>query len=103
MWYEELAEIDKAISEDVGANPSVLPTGALLERLDAVADKLSSCYAIAVPVYQKRALHIHYDEVSEVAGDLRAGKINAAEAEARFEAVMRDVNEIVDFSNLFNG
>lgn len=103
MWYEELAEIDKAISEDVGANPTALPTGGLLEKMDAAVDKLSSCYTIAVPVFQRRALHIHYDELSEVAGDLRAGKINAAEASARFAAVMKDVNEIVDFSNLFNG
>ena len=103
MWYEELAEIDEVISENVERNPTVLPTGSLLEKIDGVVEKLSSCYALAVPNYHKRALHLHYNEMAEVAGDLRAGKINAAEAGARFTTVMADVNEIVDFSNLFVG
>lgn len=101
MWYEELRDIDKVIAENVEVDPTVLPTGGLLERIEGVVDRLESCYALAVPVYQKRMLHIHYEELSEVAGDLRAGKINAGEAQARFSSVMADVNEIVDFSNLF--
>ena len=101
MWYEELSDIDQLISENVEVNPSVLPTGNLVSQIDEVVERLSTCYALAVPVYQKRALHIHYDELAEVAGDLRSGKINAAEAQARFDNIMADVNEIVDFSNLF--
>jgi hypothetical protein len=103
MWYEELSDIDEVISENVEVNPTKLPTGSLLEKLDSAVERLSSCYTLAVPNFQKRALHLHYDELSEVAGDLRAGKINAAEAGARFAQVMADVNEIVDFSNLFVG
>jgi len=103
MWYEELSDIDGVISENVEVNPTILPTGSLLEKIDGVVEKLSSCYALAVPVFQKRALHLHYDEMAEMAGDLRAGKINAAEVGARFTTVMRDVNEIVNFSNLFVG
>jgi hypothetical protein len=101
MWYEELADIDALISENVEVNPSVLPTGSLLSQIDEVVERLSTCYALAVPVYQKRALHIHYDALAEVAGSLRGGKINAAEAQARFSNIMAEVNEIVDFSNLF--
>jgi hypothetical protein len=101
MWYEELTDIDAAISEEVAVNPTTLPTGGLLERISSTVDKLESCYTLAIPVYQKRLLHLHYDELAEVAGDLRAGKINAGEAQARFATVMADVNEIVDFSNLF--
>lgn len=101
MWYEELEDIDKAISENVEVDPTQLPTSELSGRLDAAIEALSTCYTLPVPVWHKRMLHIHYNELAEVAGDLRAGKINAAEGEARFASVMADVNEIVDFSNLF--
>jgi len=79
MWYEELQDIDAVISENVEVNPTALPTGDLLERIDTAVEALNSCYALAVPVWQKRMLHLHYNELAEVAGDLRAGKINAAE------------------------
>lgn len=103
MWYEELQDIDKIISEAEEVNPTVLPTGGLVEKLDTAVEKLSSWYAAAVPVYHKRLLHIHYDELAEVAGDLRGGKINAAEAQARFDDIMADVSEIVDFSKFMGG
>jgi hypothetical protein len=98
MWYEELQDIDMVISEAEEVNPTILPTGSLVERIEAAAEKMSTWYAAAVPVYQKRLLHIRFDELAEVAGDLRGGKINAAEAEARFDSIMAEVEEIVDFS-----
>ena len=101
MWYEDLQDIDAVISENVEVNPTALPTGDLLTRIDAAVEALNSCYALAVPVWHKRMLHIHYNELAEVAGDLRAGKINAAEGEARFATTMAEVSEIVDISNLF--
>lgn len=103
MWYEELQDIDKVISENVEVNPTQLPTGDLLERIDAAVEALNSCYTLAVPVWHKRMLHIHYNELAEVSGDLRAGKINSAEGEARFATTMAEVSEIVDLSNLFGG
>lgn len=103
MWYEELQDIDKVISEAEEVNPTVLPTGGLVEKLDSAAEKLSTWYAAAVPVYHKRLLHIRYDELAELAGDLRSGKINSAEAQARFDDVMADVSEIVDFSKFMEG
>lgn len=99
MWYEDVEDIDQLISENVEVNPSKLPTGSLLEKLDAATEALSTWYAAAVPVFHKRLLHIRYDELAEVSGDLRSGKINAAEAQARFDDIMADVQEIADFSN----
>lgn len=103
MWYEELTTIDKAISENVEVDPTALPTGGLVEKLDAATEKLSTWYAAAVPFYHKRLLHIHYDELAEISGDLRGGKINAAEAQSRFDNIMADVSEIVDFSKFMGG
>lgn len=99
MWYEDIEEIDKLISENVEVNPTVnLPTGSLVEKIEAAAEKLSTWYAAPVPVYHKRLLHIRFDELAELAGDLRSGKINAGEAQVRYNDVMADVAEIVDFS-----
>lgn len=98
MWYEELNDIDQMISENVEVDPTALPTGSLVEKIDAAAEKLSTWYAAAVPFYHKRLLHIHMDELTEIAGDLRGGKINAAEASSRFDNIMADVAEIADFS-----
>jgi hypothetical protein len=98
MWYEELADYDKMISENVEVPLTPLPTAGLLAKVEESADRLSTWYAAAVPVFQKRMLHIHYDELAEIAGDLRGGKINAAEADARYQAIMADVAEIEGFS-----
>ena len=103
MWYEELTDIDQMISENVLVDPTPLPTGGLVEKIDATAEKLSTWYAAAVPFYHKRLLHIHYDELAEIAGDLRGGKVNAAEAQSRFDNIMADVSEIVDFSKFMGG
>lgn len=101
MWYEELSEIDAVISENVEVPLSPLPTQNLLERISSAVESVSTWYAAPVPVYQKRLLHIHYDELAEVEGDLRSGKINAAEAEARFNTIMADLSEIENFSKFF--
>jgi hypothetical protein len=101
MWYEDIVDIDAVISENVEVPMSPLPTPNLLERLEAAVNAVNTWYAAPVPVYQKRMLHIHYDELAEVEGDLRAGKINAAEAEARFNAIMADLSEIENFSKFF--
>ena len=104
MWYEDIEDIDQLISENVEVNPTKnLPTGSLIEKLDAATEAVSTWYAAPVPVYHKRLLHIRYDELAEVAGDLRGGKINAGEAQARYDDIMADVAEIVDFSNFFKG
>ncbi len=97
-WYEDLAEIDHTISEEVGVTPTPLPTSSLLEKLDDMAGKLESWYAVSLPVYQKRLMHHAYDEVVEVAGMLRGGQINAGEADRRFGAIMAEVGEVYDFS-----
>jgi hypothetical protein len=101
MWYEELSDIDAAISESVEVRLTALPTGELVDQIEECAQRLSTWYAAAVPVFQKRMLHIHYDELAEVAGDLRGGKINAAEAKARYQTIMADVAEIEGFSKFF--
>jgi hypothetical protein len=101
MWYEELSDIDAVISENVEVPLTTLPTGNLVNQIEEAVERLSTWYAAAVPVFQKRMLHIHYDELAEVAGDLRGGKINAAEAQARFHTIMADVAEIEGFSKFF--
>lgn len=103
MWYEELADIDRMISEAEEVPLTALPTGSLVTQVEESAQRLSTWYAAAVPVFQKRMLHIHYDELSEVAGDLRSGKINAAEAQARYHTIMADVSEIEGFSKFMEG
>jgi len=103
MWYEELADIDRMISEAEEVPLTALPTGSLVTQVEESAQRLSTWYAAAVPVFQKRMLHIHYDELSEVAGDLRSGKINAAEAQARYQTIMADVSEIEGFSKFMEG
>lgn len=103
MWYEELVDIDRAISEAEELPLTPLPTGNLVDQVEESAQRLSSWYAAPVPVYQKRRLHIHFNELAEVAGDLRGGKINAAEAGARYEAIMAEVAEIEGFSKFFIG
>jgi len=99
MWYEELADIDKLISENVEVPITALPTGDLVERIGAAVESVSTWYAAPVPVFQKRMLHIHYQELAEIEGDLRGGKINVAEAEARFDTIMADLAQIESFSN----
>lgn len=103
MWYEELADIDKVISEAEELPLTPLPTGELVNRIEESAMRVGTWYAAPVPVFQKRKLHIHYDELAEIAGDLRGGKINAAEASARYEAIMAEVAEIEGFSKFFMG
>jgi len=103
MWYEELVDIDKAISEAEELPLTPLPTGDLVKKVEESAQRVGTWYAAPVPVYQKRRLHIFYDELAEVAGDLRGGKVNAAEAGARYEAIMADVAEIEGFSKFFMG
>lgn len=97
-WFEELEDIDQVISENVEVPMSNLPTGSLVERLEQAVENVSSWYAAAIPVFQKRLVHIHYNELAEIEGDLRGGKINPAEAEARFGVVMADLSEIESFS-----
>lgn len=101
MWYEELSEIDAVISENVEVPLSPLPTQNLLERISSAVEAVNTWYAAPVPVYQRRMLHIHYNELAEVEGDLRSGKINAAEAEARFNIIMTELAEIENFSKFF--
>lgn len=103
MWYEELEDIDAMISEAEELPLTPLPTGELAAQLEEATHRLSTWYAAPMPIFQKRKLHIHYDELAEVAGDLRTGKINAAEAGARFQDIMADVSEIEGFSKFFMG
>ena len=103
MWFEELSDIDAVISENVEVPMTPLPTSSLVETIRAAVENLSTWYAAPVPVYQKRALHIHYDELAEVEGDLRTGKINPAEAAARYDAIMADLSQIEAFSNFMVG
>ena len=103
MWFEELSELDQIISEAEELPLTPLPTGELVSQIEESAMRVGTWYAAPVPVYQKRRLHIHYDELAEVAGDLRGGKINAAEAGARYEAIMAEVAEIEGFSKFFMG
>lgn len=99
QWYEELAELDNDISEALELQPIVrLPTENVLEQIDAAVEALNSWYAAPVPVWQKRKLHYAFDEMAEVSSLLRAGKINVVEAKERFENVMAEAQEIVDFS-----
>lgn len=101
QWFEELEEIDAVISENVEVPLSPLPTANLVERIGSAVEAVSTWYAAPVPVFQKRMLHIHYDELSEIEGDLRSGKVNAADAEARFGAIMDDLSQIENFSKFF--
>jgi len=100
MWYEELSDIDAMISEAEEIMPTLLPTGDLLEKMDDMAFKLESWYATPLPFYQKRLMHHAFDEVVETSGMLKGGKINALEAQRRFDTVMAEVGEIVDFSRM---
>jgi len=101
MWYEDLQDIDAVISENVEVPLSQLPTSNLVEKISSAVEAVSTWYAAPVPVFQKRLLHIHFNELAEVEGDLRSGKINAAEAEARFNVIMSDLSEIENFSKFF--
>jgi hypothetical protein len=107
MWYEELSDIDEVITESLSeaeeVKLTVLPTGSLVNQIEESAQRASTWYAAAIPVYHKRLVHIHYDELSEVAGDLRSGKINAAEAKARYDTIMADLGEIEGFSKFMMG
>jgi len=100
MWYEELSEIDRVISEAEELPPVALPTPNLLEKMDDMAFKLESWYAAPLPVYQKRLMHHAFDEIVETSGMLKGGKINAVEAQRRFDTVMNEVSELVDFSRM---
>lgn len=101
QWYEDVQAIDSLISEEIQANPTPLPTGNLIERIDDMVNKLEGVYAAPVPPYHKRLLHIAYDELSEVRGDLKAGRINAAEAANRFEQISSEVANISEFSKFW--
>lgn len=97
-WYEDLQEIDEQISEELGLTPTILPTGSLVEKIAEAAEQLGSWYAVSLPPYQKRLMHTAYDEMVGVGTDLKTGKINVAEAQSKFDTIMAEVNEIVDFS-----
>jgi hypothetical protein len=97
-WFEDLADIDRVISENVEVSMTALPTAGLVERLEAAVENVSTWYAAPIPVFQKRLVHIHYNELAEIEGDLRGGKINPAEAEARFAIVMADLGQIESYS-----
>jgi len=107
MWFEELSDIDEVITESLAeaeeVKLTVLPTGSLVSQVEESAQRASTWYAAAIPVYHKRLVHIHYDELAEVAGDLRTGKINAAEAKARYDTIMADLGEIEGFSKFMEG
>jgi len=100
MWYEELYEIDAVISEAEEIMPTPLPTSNLIEKMDDMAYKLESWYAAPMPFYQKRLMHHAFDEVAETSGMLKGGKINVLEAQRRFDTVMSEVGELVDFSRM---
>lgn len=97
-WFEDLQELDAQLSEEMGMAHTILPTGTLVEKIGDAVEQLGSWYAVSLPPYQKRLMHHAYDEMVGVGQDLKTGKINVAEASTRFDTIMAEVNEIVDFS-----
>ena len=98
-WLRELEEIDDMISEEITVNPTPLPTANLLEKIDDMTDKLSTWFSNPLPRFHARKLRHSFDEMAEIGSLLRSGVINAGEAQQRFNTVMSEVSEIVDYSN----
>jgi len=101
-WYEDLAELDALIAEEVAVAFTPLPTANLLEKIDDMAEKMGGWFAAPLPIYQKRALRYAFDEMAELSSFLRAGKVNAGSASETFDRILAEAHEIVDFSRFLD-